>query len=141
VIEEAMEDITATVVETDGEPAGMITEFKFDIEMTPGTEPEEDFEVEALKDTVDELNDTVENLRAQLDQLVAQNAEKKEIEDEDSDDLSEVIDLTFDSHEVKSEIDLALLDLDVGAEDLHSIITDALERELMNRTGKLPKEV
>lgn len=141
VIEEAMEDITTTVVEIDGEPVEEIKEIKFDIETTTGTEPEEDSEVEALKDTVDELNDTVENLRAQLDQLVAQNAEKKEIEDEDSGDLSEVIDLTFDSHEVESEIDLALLDLDVDVEDLHGIIKDVMERELMNRTGKLPKEV
>jgi len=57
------------------------------------------------------------------------------------DDLSGIIDFSIDPHEVENEIDLALIDLDVDAEELHGIIENAMERELMNRTGKLPKEV
>ena len=96
--------------------------------------------VDKLNERIDILADDNENLRAQLDQLVAKSASEKE-EAEDASDLSEIIDFSIDSHEVESEIDLSLLDLDVDPESLQGLIVSAIEREIMNRTGKLPKEV
>jgi HK97 family phage prohead protease len=96
-------------------------------------------DVEKLNERIDILADDNEDLRAQLDQLVAKQG--ADAAAEDADDLSEVIDFSIDSHEVESEIDVALLDLDVDPEELQDVIRRQMERELMNRTGKLPKEV
>ena len=97
-------------------------------------------DVDKLNERIDILADENEDLRAQLDQLVAKQGADAAAE-EDADDLSEVIDFSIDPHEVESEVDLALIDLDVDAEELQSVIRRQMERELMNRTGKLPKEV
>jgi HK97 family phage prohead protease len=127
---------TDPVIEVDGVPVPEIKEIKFKLDVAEPEEPTE----EVLKETIDVMSDEIEDLKAQVDQLVAATAVEKTTED-DSDDLSEVIDLSIDPHEVENEIDLSVLDLDVDPEELQGVIRKTLESELMNRTGKLPKEV
>ena len=136
---EDMEDITATVVgvaEEEAEFKEKVVEPHLDkLAAEVGVEV-----VEKLNERIDIQNDVIEDLKAQLDQMVAKQGADAAVE-EDADDLSGIIDFSIDPHEVENEIDLALIDLDVDAEELHGIIENAMERELMNRTGKLPKEV
>ena len=139
VIEEAMEDVTAAVVGVTEEQA----EFKEKVvePLLDKLAAEVEIEVvEKLNERIDIQNDVIEDLKAQLDQLVAKQGADAAVE-EDEDDLSGVIDFSIDPHEVENEIDLALIDLDVDPEELQAVIRRQLERELMNRTGKLPKEV
>jgi uncharacterized small protein (DUF1192 family) len=130
------------VVEIDGVPAPEVKDLKFDVTSQEETDDDDLIvhDLEKLNERIDGLADENEDLRAQLDQLVAkQGADAAAAED--ANDLSEVIDFSIDSHEVESEIDVALLDLDVDPEELQNVIRRQMERELMNRTGKLPKEV
>jgi HK97 family phage prohead protease len=107
----------------------------------------EEFDEEDPEDSdLGVIDDELESLKAQVDQLTARLAvvEKAEKEDEGEDvgsELSAVIDIQIDSHEVEDEVDLAILDLDIDQEGLQRIIRNQLEKEFMKTTGKLPKEV
>ena len=101
----------------------------------------EEGEVEKLNERIDVLADDNESLRAQIDQLQATVGAGEAVEEESDEDLSAVIDIQIDSHQVEGEIDLAILDLDVNPEELQQAIRKQLEGEFMKTTGKLPKEV
>ena len=120
-------------VEVGGVPIEGVTNIQFNID--PLQQPEQ---------TDEDLRDMIEDLRAQVDQLkekIRADEEEAAAAVEDPDDLSAVIDLAIDSHEVKNEIDVAVLDLDVDPEELQEAIKAQLEREVMRNTGTLPKEV
>ena len=134
VVEPHLEKLAAMIeVEVDGVPVPEIKDIKFKIDIKEPVEP-----------TDEELRDMIEALRVQVDQLTEKiNADEEAAQAaiEDPDDLSAVIDLTIDSHEVDNEIDLAVLDLDVTPEQLQEAVKLQLERELLRNTGTLPKEV
>ena len=97
--------------------------------------------VERLPETVATMSDEIEGLKAQIDQLMIKlNAQPVEPVD-DSDDLSAVIDLSFDTEDVEDEISRSIVDLELEPEELQNCIRRHLEHELMKKTGKLPKEV
>jgi HK97 family phage prohead protease len=91
----------------------------------------------------DIMSDEIESLKAQVDQLLAKVAadEAAAKEAEEADDLSEIIDLSFEPVDVENEIDRSIVDLDIDPEQLHDVIRRQLESEFMKHTGKLPKEV
>jgi len=107
---------------------------------------------ELLTESVKTLCDEVENLTAQVDQLgakVRDLEETSEVSAADGDDgvddmgeLFDVIDIQeIDSHEVESEVDLAILDLEITPEELQKAIRREMGAQIMKTTGTLPKEV
>jgi len=97
--------------------------------------------VERLPETVATMSDEIEGLKAQIDQLLIKlNAQPVEPV-VDFNDLSEVIDLNFDTEDVEDEVSRSILDLELEPEELQNCIRRHLEHELMKKTGKLPKEV
>jgi HK97 family phage prohead protease len=101
----------------------------------------------AADDDVDErldvMSDEIESLKAQIDQLMAKIAadEKRAKNEEDANDLSEILDLSFEPADIENEVDRSIVDLEIDPEELHDAIRRQLENELMKVTGKLPKEV